>query len=168
MTPYKAFQSTCNQSFSSRKPPSLSLSSWMRVPGRVLILLPYTLLSGVRATIKKSKSIFISVTEFESLESLGSLCLLKKKKTCSGFSTIMVICISYLLIISLTNKLLLPFFPSCKSHIDILQKIQKIHISQKSKYNLSPTQKQTLLIFWSVSFQSFFFPHMPILMSTRK
>lgn len=51
---------------------------------------------------------------------LGSLCLLKKKKTCSGFSTIMVICISYLLIISLTNKLLLPFFPSCKSHIDIL------------------------------------------------
>lgn len=48
------------------------------MPGRVLILLPYTLLSGVRATIKKSKSIFISVTEFESLP--GFVVFVEKKK----------------------------------------------------------------------------------------
>ena len=48
------------------------------MPGRVLILLPYTLLSGVRAMIKKSKSIFISVTEFESLP--GFVVFVEKKK----------------------------------------------------------------------------------------
>ena len=55
--------------------------------------------------IKKSKSIFISVTE-----SLPGFIVFVEKNSCSGFSTIMVICVSYLLIISLTNKLLLPFF----------------------------------------------------------
>ena len=53
------------------------------MPGRVLILLPYTLLSGVRDTIKKSKSIFISVTEFESLP--GFVVFVEKKKNLFRF-----------------------------------------------------------------------------------
>lgn len=58
--------------------------------------------------IKKSKSIFISVMEFESLPGFT---VFVEKNSCLGFSTITVICVSYLLIISLKNKLLLPFFP---------------------------------------------------------